>query len=842
MARIWSYRSRLLASVLVLTLIEPAQADRHEAEAKKDSSARKQKPRPTAGPAILSVEPPPGFESLTKPREMLIDLVYAGEKLGQATVVVTPGKVEIKEPEKAAKLIPGVKEPDKVIAALTGALEANTKLVCRGPRNAPINPDCGVLDPAVAGVIFDENNLALQLFVAQPHLDPQALSTKRFLPRPDGEWGFLSRLDAALSGQTDQRQEHTVHNTSYLTFREARIHTDASLSTRNGLIVDALAFEMDRPEWFYAAGFFRGFGSALVPEARFYGGRVWSSTELRVDREQAFGSQLPIFLQRPSYVEILRDGRLLSTHYYPAGSRLIDTSGLPGGSYNITVRVREVGGETREETRFFAKSEILPPADQPLFFFDAGVLAEDRTSGLPRPSSVPIAKAAARVRIWHGFALGGEIAGTSKEGVFEGTAIVFTDWLRATGSALVTSALDYGLSGNIAVNYGKFGFYLNGRYLRASRPRIDRPAAAENFRFVNGNSLQASGSITYHLNRARLGFTGHYVRSNITGQRDTYAAGPNFQYTIHKSFEHTVDFETELLKTERGYSAFARLVWRWTPPTNYYVTANAGVRALKDRPGSTEVREVGQISGTYRLGPYFSHDFAIQPVVQRDGRTFAGVDVIGEGPLGRMRAGVHHSIGNGSAPSTGYGLNASTGFAIDKRGLAVGGKESHPAAVMVRVSGPPSAGKYRVFVNGSPKMLISPGEMRPLYLHPYYAYEISLRPAETNSGMANIGGVNRKVVLYPGTTRTLEWNVDPVIVVFGRVLNAGGAPIGNANIEGAVGIGDSDERGFFQVEVKPDTTLVFKTGSDGICDVRLQGLKADNGFARVGDVVCKPKS
>ncbi len=830
-----SYRSRLLASVLLLTLIEPVSAEIPQIK-KNDLRTRK---TPLAAP-IITIEPPPGFESLTKPRDLLVDVVYAGEKLGQVAVVASPGAIEIKEPDKAVRLIANVKQADKVVTALTGPLPANTALVCRKTQDGA-QPACGALNPQVAGVIFDENNLALHVFVAEPYLDPRAIRPKKFLPRPDGGWGFLSRFDTAFSGETGKSELASLRNVSYLSYRETRLHTDFSLSTRNGLFADTLALQIDRPEWFYAAGFLRGLGSAVVPETRFYGGRIWSSTELRVDREQAFGSQILIFLQRPSYVEILRDGRLVSTRFYPAGNRVIDTSGLPSGSYNIAVQVREVGGETREESQFFAKTEILPPADQPLFYFDGGVLPEDRTSGLPPPSNVPIGKIAARVRVWHGLALGGEIAGTNKEGVFEGDTFLFTDWGRATASASVTSALDYGLSGSVSAQYGPVGFYVNGRYVRASRTRIDRPAEPQNFRFINGNSLQLNGAITYQLNRARLGFSGQLVRNYSSGQRETYAVGPNFQYNIVRSFEHTVDFESEFLKTDRGYSAYARLVWRWNPPTNYYVNAYAGVRALRDTPGQNEVLQSIQVQGSYRLGPYFDHDFAIEPSLQSEGPTFAGVDLTGDGPLGRLRAGVHHSFGNGNAPSTGYGVNLSTGFAIDRNGFAFGGRDSNASAVIVRVNGPPSAGKYRVHINGSPRILIAAGETRPLYLVPYQAYEISLRPADTNSGLANIGGVNRKVVLYPGTTTTIEWNVEPVVVVFGRVLDDNGIPVANAKIEGGVGAAESDGRGYFQVEVNKTTTLQFRDERDRVCEVRFHDLKSEANFARIGDVSCRPK-
>ena len=85
------------------------------------------------------------------------------------------------------------------------------------------------------------------------------------------------------------------------------------------------------------------------------------------------------------------------------------------------------------------------------------------------------------------------------------------------------------------------------------------------------------------------------------------------------------------------------------------------------------------------------------------------------------------------------------------------------------------------------------------------------------------------LVLYPGTARTIEWNVAPVTVVFGRLDDAAGKPVANATIEGVVGAGETDERGYFQVEVNGAATLTVKDEGKTLCAVPIAAAASGNG-------------
>jgi Mat/Ecp fimbriae outer membrane usher protein len=793
-----------------------------------DPGAEPETKEPPGDGPIRSAKPPPGFEAQPR-RELLVDLMLGEHRLGQIVVFHENGRIKFKDPKKALALIEGLRRKDAVAKLFAAGMPSNAHLVCRRNIRPESQPGCGVLEPKIAGLILDEGRLRLYVFLHERHLDPASFGGRKYLGAPEAEPSLVAQFNGAVSGQIGGATRLDLRNSTVLAFKDMRLRADVSVSDGGRFRPDTLAFEWDQPGWRFRGGLLRGLGSRIVPELRIYGVGAATSTDLRVDLEQAFGSQLSLFLRRPAFVEVIRDGRVVSTRYYPAGNRVIDTSDLPSGAYGVTLRIREVGGETRDETRFFAKTEALPPKDQPVLFADAGVLAEDRKTGLPRASRVPIAKGGARVRVLDGLALGAEIAGTNREGVFEASVFYVSPLFRIQATGLVSSKKDWGAGIGLTAAYKEFSASANARYVRAARAPIAKPTAPESFRFVNESALQFSGSIAYAIEQARLGFSATWQQSFGAGAKTTYAIGPNVEVRLWRDERHTVYFNAEALKTERGYTAFARVTWRWQAAPAVIATSEAGVRGTRVN-NSNNFRDVVRAEVNYQLPTFHEHEVALQPSFARDGTNTAGLDASVRGPYGRFHGSIRHAFDGAGADQTGYGATVSFGIALDRKGFAAGGANANEAGAILRVKGPASAGKFTVLVNGAPRLTLAAGETRPIFLAPYREYEIHLKPEAGNAALTHIAGQNRRLVLYPGTARTVEWNVAPVTVVFGRLVDDAGKPMANVELDGVVGAGETDARGYFQVEVNGGTTtLKAKDNGKTLCAVTLPGPGAGPG-------------
>ncbi len=785
---------------------------------------------------VIRTEPPAGFENLTRAREFEVDVVFDGRKLGRAHIILDGGDVRLKDPRQLLGMLRGLRQPERVRAVLRGRLPANIDKLCRIRPNKSDGGGCDRLAPEIAGVVLDEERQSLLLFIHDDYLEPWAIRARRFLTPPEREPSLVSRFDGAVSGGVEQVTRYTFRNVSILGFGEGRVRAETSLSDTNGFFAETLAAELDGAGWLYRAGLFRNFGSPLLPDVQAYGVGMASSTEARIDRDQVFGSQMRVFLQRDAFVDILRDGRLLSTRFYSAGTQFLDTSQLPGGAYNVTLRIRDVGGGTREETRFYTKTELIPPHDQPLYRFSAGVIAEPRTSGLAPPSSTAIARAGASFRVHDTVALGADVLATNREGAFESNVFVFSEHARIGAGGLATTAGDYGLQFSAAGNYRRLGVSINARYVRAARARIADITRADQFRFVNGSSIDAGLAVSYVAETYRVGLTGFWRRADQLGRRESYAIGPNATVELMRSAGHLITADFSFAKSDLGYAGFARLTWRWDSPPSITAYGEAGARATRTA-GRSDLGALARAEATYRFEAPGYNLVTVTPNILRDGPTIAGLDGSIEGPFGRGNVAARHTLAGG-ARDTGFGATFSTGAAIDRRGVGVGGLDSNMAAVVVRLAGPASTGAYRVRVNGSPRLTLNAGQTRILFLEPYKSYEIALERTEDNAQHVQLRNVSRRIVLYPGTARTLEWNAQPVVVVFGRALRADGTPVAGAIIEGADSAGETDALGYFQVEIARPGRLDFVERGKRNCSARIDALPRGNEFASIGGLNC----
>jgi outer membrane usher protein FimD/PapC len=144
-----------------------------------------------------------------------------------------------------------------------------------------------------------------------------------------------------------------------------------------------------------------------------------------------------------------------------------------------------------------------------------------------------------------------------------------------------------------------------------------------------------------------------------------------------------------------------------------------------------------------------------------------------------------------------------------------------------------------VLVDGSPRVSVTAGTPVPIFLAPYKRYEIAIKPASSDQPLASVQASVREVTLYPGNVQTLRWNVEPITVVFGRLVDAAGAPVANAAIDGAVGTAETDSQGYFQAEINKQKSLKVRTLEGKTCNAVLPELRPKEGLARVGALACR---
>ena len=155
----------------------------------------------------------------------------------------------------------------------------------------------------------------------------------------------------------------------------------------------------------------------------------------------------------------------------------------------------------------------------------------------------------------------------------------------------------------------------------------------------------------------------------------------------------------------------------------------------------------------------------------------------------------------------------------------------------MRVGGHATDTVFEVLVNDSPRGTLRAGSSLPLFLPPYRAYDVRIRPLDGDR--ASYDGRTRKVSIYPGTVASLEWKAEPVVAVFGRAVLADGSPIVFADITATSGIGQTDDQGYFQIETGTNEVLNVRTRDGRTCRLTIGNLKISNGYAPLGKQQCQ---
>lgn len=274
--------------------------------------------------------PPPGFEDLDRPRDLVVDVYFGGAKVGQTRIFAKPGGVTFRDANQVLGFVPNVRNTPALVRLLASDLPANSHLACSEPGGT-----CGKLSPDVAGVIFDEERFRIDLFIHPNHLETIRVTRDLYLRSAGRPVSVTSFAGLGLSGSGGASPTYNFQNRTVVGFGNARLRSDSSFASGLGLAFDDLVAEMDTDRRRYSAGLFWAPGLDLTGRRRIVGIGLGTQFDTRSDRESLSGTPLVAFLAQPARIEVLIDGRLVTSGAYQPGNNVVDTSNLPNGSLSL---------------------------------------------------------------------------------------------------------------------------------------------------------------------------------------------------------------------------------------------------------------------------------------------------------------------------------------------------------------------------------------------------------------------------------------------------------------------------------------------------------------------------
>jgi hypothetical protein len=786
--------------------------------------------------AKFAMSVPQGFEDLAAERKTVLDVYAGGIKLGEARATIRPGIVRFDDARAVAQLVPDVADLAQLAAALSGSLPSNAGLACSAFQRT----DCGVLRPSIAGVILNEDRFRVDIFVNPFLLKSPEPGAPEYLAAPKEEPTIVSLSGATVSGSSDGDWSYHLQNRSIVSIGALRFRSDAAIGSRFGLSFDNLTAELDRADWRYLAGVFWAPGSELVGRRRLIG--VGASTQLdtRSDKDLLIATPLTIFMQGSGRVEIFIDGRLVTSGIYSAGQKLIDTSQLPNGAYEVLIRVKEDGRPTREERRFFTKGTQMAPLGRPMFSVFAGFIPTS-DSGLSISSNTLFYKGSAAYRLSPGLGIDGTVTGTQHKAIAEAGLTLHTRLAQLRLGALLSTSADAGAVLRAStVGQGPLAISFDVRKIKShdGQPLLPVSNSVGSFSEDPETNLSHSGSYTqalaligYRIGRAQLRFTGIYRRNG--SEPANYSVGSSFEMPVVRTPAWQASVQVEARKTERDFASLIGVrVHGWKGSLAFSGSAgishSSGEGRSNKRVGESQVGWSRQLEDETQL--------SAEAAYGEDQRgSYGRASGFVRSPIGNGRADVLHNFGSGGA--TQFTANLNTGLVAAGSSVRVGGLRMDDSAVVLSLTGTESGQLFDVLVDDVVRGRVESGHSLILFLPAYQQYALRLKPRRAQ--VSNFETGPQIVTLYPGNVAKIEWTVTPLVILFGRAIDANGRPIANANITGPYGVGLTNGEGYFQIEarVSDQLKLVDRTGAS--CSMTIAGTRPTKSYIVAGDVNCR---
>jgi hypothetical protein len=804
------------------TMREGDDASARETGLSSGSNANKAPPLP--GRFIWN-ETPAGFSDLAETQTSLVDVFFHQLKVVSTLASFAPGWVKFENPREIVDKLPEGVDRDRVAEVLTGELATNAALLCIEPPK----PGCGRLRPDVAGVIFDRDNFRADLFVNPTLLPVQANNGAAYLPDPDSGFSALQSFAAVYSGGTVSDEQYNVQSFTLLGMDKTRLRANTSVSDTDGFGVGMLAGEHERRDQIYRGGLFRSAPVPVLGDRPFFGAAYSSTYKARLDLEQIRGSELVVFLPRPAQVDVFREGRLISSQSFQGGNQILDTSTFPSGAYDVLLRIKEAGGSVREERRFFAKSDQVPPAKAPRYVIEAGVLGGNALEPFPEADTAPLLHAGTTHRLLDEVAVGGDLVLSTEAAVLSAEAFYLSRFatisLGGFGGTDQSAGTRFGAFGR----FDSFSYGFGARYFLTET----RPNEISLTSTTGGGFTQLDMNLGYAFtNGPRIGFRGFWRDSDVGAE--TYSYGPTFHWTFFRKRQMRVDLISDATFSDTESLATVRLRFAYDD-RKYHFDASAGYRGALSNNNTTADGLLASANGEWRKQDFLDGELRLGAGAETQPSadvTRANAKYVG--PRGQINSFVQQDIGNDH--DTRYGGNLLFNVLGNSDTVTMGGATAFPSGIIVAVDGDAKA-NFEVLVNGQPKGRIAAGQTLPFMLPDYKTYSVRLKAIGAPAIAYDTR--TRHVSLYPATVKTLRWTAQPVVTLFARVVDPDGRPVADSRVEGGVETSYTDRDGYFQVDLsrKSELRIVRKGWND--CAVTFRSLPRDKEFVSGKTLVCR---
>lgn len=775
---------------------------------------------------------PPGFESLMAPQQALVDVYHAESFVVRTMAEFTPESIRLLHPIEVTNALENLADIVWANRALASPMPTNTSRLCASRNQV----DCGALATESIGIVFDMQKLKADLFIGPDHLKVEALEDFSYLPPPENSLALLNRVTVNYNGVASESMNYSVRNETIVGKGSVNLRALSEIGKDQSLEFDELVLQRDSKGHNMEFGLLRNTRRAFsfIDNDGYLGFNVSRSQDTVRINDAAYANPVMIFLPSRSLVEIYRDGRLLASDYYGPGNVAIDTAGLPGGSYDIELRITDDAGNTRTELQYYSKIRQLPPYGQPGYFLQAGRKTSRGGDLLPDVDGVNFARAGYARRLTESIGAGAALSVDDFSTMAEfSTFIQRPLWMSELGFAMES---DGQTASDLDFRIGRDGIRLDLSARKVWNPDVD---AIERINFdrpdygqLGRTSGQYTVALQFPIGSGNLNFFGRYNEAEFSN----HSYGMRFNWRRNFLSGENISTDLEVSDNDGQFFASIRFSFSLSAGRSYH-TVSPGFEFNEALDGSdrsdfrgragTRWRNDGLDGAQYELGLNLISETSdeLESTFDADTR-WGAADVSARYLIDEQDTRVRGRI--------------STNFALSDGTFAFGGHSRGESAILARVEtadGEPAEFDINTS-EGAPRRVRS-GHWYLLPKKSFRTYDISISSRAHDLLRFEQRPLTR--TLYPGNVVAVTWQAERVLVIAGQVLDADGQPMERATFTNVVGLASTDENGFFQAEIFGSAERLMLKQGDAGCSIPLPDFsEPQDQFHYLGKLECGP--